>query len=349
MKVAVVAQRYGPAINGGAELHARYIAEHLARHTDVEVLTTCATDYVTWRNELPEGIERVNGVAVRRFRVKRERDPLVFAKRSARVFDEPHSIADELAWLDAEGPASRGLVAHITRHAGDFDYFIFFSYRYYHAFHGVRAAAGRAILVPTAERDSAIGLSVFKPIFRGVRALMYNSPEERAMIQAVSDNSHVPSVVVGIGSDVPANTQPGRFRQKFNLHGPFAVYVGRIDENKGCKELFAFFQSYLQEAGGRLTLVLIGHSLLQIPSHPRIRALGFLDDADKFDGMAAAQVADHALLLRKPVNGGARGVGAWPSRAGEREVRRAERASHPQQRRPLLRRPRGVCRGPQSD
>ena len=38
MKVAIVAQRYGADINGGAELHARYVAEHLARHAEVEVL-----------------------------------------------------------------------------------------------------------------------------------------------------------------------------------------------------------------------------------------------------------------------------------------------------------------------
>ena len=55
MRIAVVVQRYGAAINGGAELHARYVAEHLARHAEVEVLTTCATDYVTWRNALPPG------------------------------------------------------------------------------------------------------------------------------------------------------------------------------------------------------------------------------------------------------------------------------------------------------
>ena len=63
MKLAVVVQRYGQAINGGAELHARYIAEHLARHAEVEVLTTCSADYVTWRNELPAGVEQVNGLA----------------------------------------------------------------------------------------------------------------------------------------------------------------------------------------------------------------------------------------------------------------------------------------------
>src|ERR1035437_7704844 len=82
VKIAVVVQRYGLAINGAAELHARYVAEHLARHGDVEVLTTCATDYVTWRNELAPGVETINRVPVRRFTVKHERDPLVFSRRS---------------------------------------------------------------------------------------------------------------------------------------------------------------------------------------------------------------------------------------------------------------------------
>jgi hypothetical protein len=75
VKLAVVVQRYGQSINGGAELHARYVAEHLARHAEVQVLTTCATDYITWRNELRAGDEQVNGVPVRRFRVRHPRDP----------------------------------------------------------------------------------------------------------------------------------------------------------------------------------------------------------------------------------------------------------------------------------
>ena len=177
MKIAVVVQRYGQAVNGGAELHARYIAERLARHGQVDVLTTCATDYVTWRNELEPGVEQVNGVPVRRFKVKHERDPLVFGKRSDRVFGQRHSLGDELDWLDAEGPTSPALVDYITKHAADYDYCLFFSYRYYHAYYGARAAASRAILVPTAERDATIGLSIFQPLFRSVRAVMYNSPE----------------------------------------------------------------------------------------------------------------------------------------------------------------------------
>jgi glycosyltransferase involved in cell wall biosynthesis len=313
VKLAVVVQRYGAAVNGGAELHARYVAERLGRSATVEVLTTCATDYVTWRNELPAGVEQINGVSVRRFPVRHERDPIHFGKLSAHVFHQPHSAADELSWLEAEGPASPSLVRYVSAHASDYDYLLFFSYRYYHAYHGVRAAAAKAVLVPTAERDPAIGISIFGPIFRGVRALMYNSPEEQALIEGVAANASVPSVIVGVGSDVPASPQPGRFRQKFGIRDGFAIYVGRIDANKGCAELFAHFDQYLRSGGG-LTLVLIGNSLLPIPEHPQIRHLGFLADADKFDAIAAADllimpsyfeslsmVALEAWALGKPV------------------------------------------------
>jgi glycosyltransferase involved in cell wall biosynthesis len=290
VKLAVVVQRYGADINGGAELHARYVAERLARHAQVEVVTTCARDYVTWRNERPAGVEQVNGIPVRRFPVSHERDPIHFGRLSRRVFDEPHAIADELAWLDSEGPASPALIDYLERASPEFDFILLFSYRYYHAWHGARRVASKAILVPTAERDPAIGLSIFGPTFRGVRAVMYNSHEERAMIQAATGNQAVPGVVVGIGSEIPRRSESQRFRKKHNIQRPFAIYVGRIDENKGCKELFDFFLRYAATFPRGLDLVLIGSAIIPIPQHPRIHHLGFLPDQDKFDGIAASDL-----------------------------------------------------------
>src|SRR3954463_14211406 len=102
MKLAVVVQRYGADINGGAELHARYIAEHLARHAEVRVLTTCARDYVTWRNEMPAGQETRHDIPGGGFPTRRERDTRDFGRRSTRVFTAVHSLQDELRWLDSE-------------------------------------------------------------------------------------------------------------------------------------------------------------------------------------------------------------------------------------------------------
>ena len=288
MRLAVVVQRYGAKLNGGAELHARFASEHLAHHADVEVLTTCAKNYITWRNEFEPGLDEVNGLSVRRFPVSQERDPDEFGKRSERVFHKTHSLADELRWLDSEGPTSPDLIRYIQQHKTSYDYFIFFSYRYYHAYYGIREVGNRSVLVPTAERDPALGLSIFGPTFRSVRAIMYNSFEERALIQRIASNRNVPNVVVGIGSEVPSRVNTRRFRQRRNLFRRFVIYVGRIDENKGCTELFAYFQRYSKT--GQLDLVLIGNPVMAIPSHPRIHHLGFVSDEEKFDAMAAADL-----------------------------------------------------------
>ena len=290
MKLAVVVQRYGADLNGGAELHARYIAERLSRHADVEVLTTCARDYITWRNELPAGTDSVNGLSVKRFKVSRERSPSDFGKLSQHVFGKLHSIADELKWLQAEGPTSPELIDYLLKNKKQYHYVIFFSYRYYHAYHGIRVVPQQAILVPTAERDPALGLAIFKPTFRAVRAVMYNSYEEQSLIHKVSQNQHVPGVVVGVGSEVPETASAERFRHRTGITDDFLLYVGRIDENKGCAEMFDYFQRYSSQVSAQLKLVLIGNPVMTIPKHTNIKHLGFVTEEEKYDAMAAATV-----------------------------------------------------------
>ncbi len=289
-RLAVVVQRYGADINGGAELHARYVAERLASHFDVRVLTTCARDYVTWRNEFPAGADSVNGIHVERFPVARERNLPDFGVRSRRVFVRAHTLQEELDWLESQGPVSPGLLARLRRSRDEFEFVILFSVRYHQTYHGTRAVSDRAVLVPTAEREPALGLSMFQPVFRGVRGIMYNSMEERAAIHALSHNESVPGVVVGIGSAIPASVDAAKARRTFGLTGPFLLYVGRIDENKGCAELLDFYLRYLETAPRPIDLVLIGTAAMPIPEHPRIRHLGYVADQDKFDVLAAAEV-----------------------------------------------------------
>jgi glycosyltransferase involved in cell wall biosynthesis len=288
MKIAVVVQRYGDDINGGAERHARYLAERLAERFDVRVLTTCARDHVTWRNELPPGVDEVRGIHVERFQVSRERNLADLGTKSRRVFLREHTIQEELEWLEAEGPVCPGLLRRLKGSGNEFDWVLLFCARYYQTFHGVRAVANRAVLVPTAERDPALGVRIFQSMFRGVRAIMYNSFEERRAIQAVSRNEEVPSVVVGVGSDIPSDVSADRARRKFDQWRPFLVYVGRIDANKGCADLFELFLAYANESPRDLDLLLIGSGPLAVPEHPRIRHLGFLTDSDKFDILSAA-------------------------------------------------------------
>jgi len=285
-----VVQRYGQAIAGGAEYHCRLVAEHMAHHAQVEVLSTCAEDYISWANHYPEGTEEINGVRVRRFRVKRPRDPQRFASWTNRVFREEHAEKDELRWLEEEGPFSPRLVRYVSRHLEEHDFFVFFSYRYYTTYHGLSAVRQKAVLVPTAEDDGVYRLSIFPPFFRTPRAIVYNSVEEREMIHRLASNKDIPSDVVGVGSALPSSMDPGRFRKGFDISGRFILYVGRIDENKGCRQLFDYFRRYRADTGSALRLVLIGQSLLPIPADPGILHLGFLADESKWDALSAADL-----------------------------------------------------------
>jgi glycosyltransferase involved in cell wall biosynthesis len=294
MKLAFVVQRYGLEINGGAELHCRWVVEHLKKYCDVEVLTTRAFDYITWRNHYPEGEEMVNGVSVRRFPVVRPRDPERFGRLQNHILENEHVFDDELRWLDEEGPLAPALIDHIKDHEDDFDYFIFFSYRYYHSYWGINASPHKSILVPTAERDSIIHLSLFKDLFRKPQAFIYNSVEEKNMINSLSQNQNILGDVVGVGTEIPDEFSPDDFRQKYRITGDYVIYIGRIDENKGCNQLFQFFQKFKQEETTDVKLVLIGSSSMHIPAHPDIIHLGFLSEEDKFSGL------DGALMLVMP-------------------------------------------------
>jgi glycosyltransferase involved in cell wall biosynthesis len=288
MKIAFVVQRYGLEINGGAELHCRWVAEHMKKYWDVEVLTTKALDYVTWENHFPRNEEVVNGILVRRFSVTRTRHPERFGRLQDYILRHEHGKEDELRWLQEEGPLSPSLIRYIKEHQDDYDYFIFFSYRYYHSYWGINAVFHKSILVPTAEHDPVIHLGIFQELFRKPRAFVYNSYEERKLIQSLSRNESIPGDVVGVGTEIPENYSAERFRRKFGLEGDYLLYIGRVDENKGCHQLFEYFLKYKEEVPSAIRLVLVGSTILKIPKHPHIHYLGFLPEEDKFDALSGA-------------------------------------------------------------
>ena len=115
MRLAFVIQRYGLEVNGGAELHCRWLAERLARRHQVEVFATRALDYLEWRNHYREGTEMVNGVPVHRYTVKRTRNARAFASLSNLCFHESHTREEEEAWVRENGPFSRTQASSSSR------------------------------------------------------------------------------------------------------------------------------------------------------------------------------------------------------------------------------------------
>ena len=289
MKIAFVIHRYGADIVGGSEFHCRRIAEELAARHTVEVLTTTASDYVTWKDGYPAGVEAINGVTVRRFKVARRRDLVKFKAISDRCFyDKNHTADDEREWARLNGPESPELVAYVREHKADYDVFVIYSFRYYTAYFSLLEVPEKSILVPTAEEDPAIHLTIFRDLFNQAAGILFLTPEEQELVGRAAHGTLPPSEVIGFAVDVPPGLDPKAFAERRGLKKPFMLYVGRIDRNKGCDGLFRYFQEYLKRKSHDLDLVLGGSAALPIPDHPRIKTLGFLSDKEKFEAMAAA-------------------------------------------------------------
>ncbi len=281
MKLAFVIQRYGLEVNGGAELHCRWLAERLAQRHQVEVFATRALDYLEWRNHYPAGTEVVNGIPVHRHTVKRTRNARAFASLSNLCFHGTHTREEEEAWVRENGPFSPALVKAVARSRDRFDRFLFYCFRYYHSYHGLPAVRERAILVPTAEEDPAVQLGIMKPFFALPRGIVYLTPEEQTLVEDASGNRGLPSVVIGSGLNLPQVDPALDFRAQHQLRRPFLLYVGRIDKNKGCVTLFAYFKKFRQETGKDVDLVLAGRNVVPIPDDPHIRHVGFITEEEK--------------------------------------------------------------------
>jgi glycosyltransferase involved in cell wall biosynthesis len=318
MKLAFIIQRYGTEVLGGSEHLCRLVAERLAAEHEVDVLTTCARDYVTWRNEYPEGPDRIRGVTVRRFANARTRDIAAFNKYSDWIYANPHSRADEMEWLKQQGPWCPALVDYLRRHHQQYDALVFFTYLYAPTVLGLEVAPGRSVLVPTAHDEPAIRLGIFKEVFGGAEALCYLTESERQFVQQQFPDRPLLEEVIGVGVDIPqrqpyprmpqlpeSDGRPGEegeaevpshlvargavFRRRHRLHGAIVLYGGRIDPGKGCEELIEYFSSYVKD-GGDATLALMGVRLMSLPEEPYIRFAGLLSDQERLLALEAATV-----------------------------------------------------------
>jgi len=280
-KILFVVQRYGLEVNGGAELHCRQLAERLKDEYDVSVLTTCAIDYVTWKNEYKEGIEHINGVKVIRKKVDFERNQKKFNKISAKLNNEKDNINLGIEWQEAQGPHSAELIKYLEDHKDDYDVIIFLTYLYYTTYFGLKVAPEKSILIPTAHDEPPIYYSIFNETFNLPKAILYSTTTERDFVNKRFKNDYIESDIVGLGVDINENAQDIDLEKTFDIKDDYVVYIGRIDESKGCKEMFEYFLEYKKIYNSNLKLVLAGKSAMEIPGNKDIVTLGFVSEDEK--------------------------------------------------------------------
>ncbi|RLA77265.1 MAG: glycosyltransferase family 1 protein [Epsilonproteobacteria bacterium] len=290
-KIAFVVQRNGKEVNGGAEYLCFLTARLMLKYWDVEILTTCALDYMTWDNYYEEGLETAKGVAIRRFEVDHPRDVNAFNRYSDDIFSQDTSIKLEDAeqWMQMQGPMSSHLLAYIEEHQADYDKFFFFTYLYASSYYGLPIVAEKSFLVPTIHDEPPIYLPIWDAWFTLPQYLIYSTVEEKKFLEKRFPNVRCKSAIIGTGVDIPDEVSNIRFRQKYDLYHPYILYVGRIDPSKGVDHLFDYFLRYKTLHNTPLKLVLAGKSIMEIPKHSDIIHIGFVDKQTKFDGIAGCE------------------------------------------------------------
>jgi glycosyltransferase involved in cell wall biosynthesis len=325
MRFAFITPRYGADIGGGPEHACRLLAEQVSSRHDVDVLTTCARDPGTWRNEYAEGTDRVRGVLVRRFAVSQPHDRDGFNQFSKQLLSAPRSRKDEVGWAKRLGPSSSGLQEYLKRQHRSYDALVFFSLRHATTVDGVQVFPERSILFPYLQARPTLRFGLWPDLLASVKAVGFVSEAERHLMNRYLRATPQAEEVVGIGIDPPPQlTYPrhqqdpadavttddesasdsadtleptylsGRgvtFRRRHRLYGSFALYGGRVEADNGCEEMLEYFGTYAS-GGDEMPLVLMGAKLMKIGDERYLRLAGVLADRER---MAAYEAADVTL------------------------------------------------------
>ena len=289
MRVAFVVQRCGREVNGGAETHCLQVAQRMAKHCRTEVLTTCALDYMSWENFYPPGIEQVGPTVVRRFEVDTPRVVETFNRLSSELHSrqDKTTLAEQEQWMRAQGPVSTPLLNYLREQESSYDAFIFFGYLYAPTYFGLPLVSGKAFLAPLAHDEWPIYFSMWERIFSSARALIFNTPAEHQFLRKRFPSLTLAGPTIGVGIESPGQVHPEDFRTRYGLHEPFLLYLGRIDESKGCAEMIEYFLQARRDGMIKHKLVLAGREVMPVPFHDDIIHLGFLNEEEKWDAMAA--------------------------------------------------------------
>jgi glycosyltransferase involved in cell wall biosynthesis len=324
VKLAFITPRYGADISNGAEHACRLLAEQACERHDIDVITTCARDPLTWKNEYAEGTDRIRGVLIRRFPVTQPHDHAAFEPFTSGLLSAPRGRADEIEWVRRLGPWSPALIEHIRRQHRSYDALVYFSLWHPSTVHGLPIAPERSLLFPYLQLQPALRFGLTAELLASARGIGFVSGAERRLLRDYVRVSPQADEVVGVGvaaphqqsyprhqqdpADAPVvdEDQPlaepdeedqapylsargAPFRRRNRLHGALALYDGRIESDNGSEELLEYFDSYAA-GDGDTSLVLMGVKMMKVPEEPYIRMPGVIPERDRMTAYEAADL-----------------------------------------------------------
>lgn len=298
-KVAIVVQRCHQSVVGGSESLAWQYATLLKDRYTVEVLTTTAVDSISWENELPDGCEERDGIAIRRFKVDIGRtsnrnsywdslhERLLIEYSELEITTDiakqiPWTIALQEEWIRHQGPYSKGLICFLSEQSHNYEAVIFITYLFATTYFGIpQCVKEKCLLVPTLHEEPPAYLAAYKYMVKKVRSCFWNTEAEKRLGYRFWGD--IPGQIIGMG----INTQKYNPSRTTN---PYLLYCGRINAEKGCVQLIDYFSRYKKGNPSDLRLILTGKDEIGLETSQDVELMGFVSEKEKYKLMAGATI-----------------------------------------------------------
>ncbi|NRA44677.1 MAG: glycosyltransferase family 4 protein [Oligoflexales bacterium] len=306
LKLAVVVQRYGKDLVGGAESHARIIAKKLAENPkwQIDVYTTTARDYQSWKNFYQKGMSSDGKLRIFRFPVIFPRVRLLFslynnlfslplvkiaASSGVPNFIKKLAFRLESLWFILQGPFCPSLLKELVARKDEYQKVFFFTYLYYPSVFGIPHFREKAVFIPTAHDEIPLYFQRIKENFAKVSHMLVNSKKEQELITSIEPGFRKKMSIAGIGLE-QENTNIN-WGGSDEISGPYLLFMGRVSKGKEVDVLIDYFLQWsATNKHEQLALVLTGplEKNMSIPSHPLIHHLGIVNESYKHHLLAKA-------------------------------------------------------------
>ncbi len=275
--VGILIPWFGPALRGGAEMHAFNYAKHLhAAGTQVEVLTTTSESFLSvWHhNFYPEGVDVIDGITVRRFTVD-PRDEGAFGAVNVQMLNHRSEISRLTSPVDreaerrflADGITSQSMLAYLRAERDRFCFVLGLPYLFGFVVDAMRVMGNKAVLVPCLHDEPYAYLGAVREMFAEVSGLFFNSRgEQQLAIDLYGDALLSKSFVTGGGverdrsGDLASEWQNLVVAPKLKAlePGTYLLYVGRRSVEKNTGFLVQNFAKVLHRLPANAKLILVG-------------------------------------------------------------------------------------------
>lgn len=294
-RIAVVCPRFAEhGTVGGAETLLKALAERLVMAgRQVDFLTTCATNHMTWENSIPPGTRTFGVLPVTFFPVDGDRDIGTFHQEQSMI-NQQRSLTreDELAWI-SNSVNSRALIHHLEEQQHRYDRIIAGPYLFGVTYFASRVAPRKTLLVPCLHDEVFAYLGIMKEMFQQVGGFIFNTQPEKDLARRLYELDDR-GTVVGIGLD-DFSADSSAFARRRGITQPYVIYSGRREPLKGTPLLADYMYAFRQRTGRDVRIVFTGSGGIDAPDElwPSIIDAGFVSEQEKHEAMAGATCFIH--------------------------------------------------------